>query len=267
MTESGDIITKVITQLERFNVLEITNNISSVDYIIQVDRQIKTFTPVDYWSEENEFVIKIDNNTNQILSVVERDEKYYDNKYQHNNPIISYGTGNVNNQEIYNGVGINRNAIVSYAYKYYNSYNSAYNKYDADCTNFVSQALRAGGWDMTSHWPWQKNSDDAWFSTKIRIIRDSRTWTSANSLNAFGVHHSKRLKLLSSTSKLKVGDILQVTWGYSEDKSIVDHSMIVTKVVGSKHFLTYHTENKRDVPLSKLKKDNKNSIWYPESVS
>ncbi len=32
-----------------------------------------------------------------------------------------------------------------YAHKWADSYNSAYNKYSKDCTNFVSQCLEAGG--------------------------------------------------------------------------------------------------------------------------
>jgi hypothetical protein len=38
---------------------------------------------------------------------------------------------------------LNRKSIVDYAYRYWNNYNFFYRKYERDCTNFVSQALRA----------------------------------------------------------------------------------------------------------------------------
>lgn len=35
-----------------------------------------------------------------------------------------------------------------YALKYWKNYNSKYRKFDNDCTNFISQAMDAGGWRM-----------------------------------------------------------------------------------------------------------------------
>jgi hypothetical protein len=57
----------------------------------------------------------------------------------------------------------NRKAAVTYAQKYSCNgklcRNGAYNAYENDCTNFVSQALRAGGMPLvtTTNLPWVKN--------------------------------------------------------------------------------------------------------------
>lgn len=55
---------------------------------------------------------------------------------------------------------------LKYAKKYYKNYNRAYPNYDnkgSDCTNFISQAIYAGGLDMDNIWWANKTSSSiAW---------------------------------------------------------------------------------------------------------
>ncbi len=53
--------------------------------------------------------------------------------------------------------GYNRQDARAYANRWYNDYNDQYHKYSADCANFVSQCLAAGGIPM----------NEAWYSCRI----------------------------------------------------------------------------------------------------
>lgn len=62
-------------------------------------------------------------------------------------------------------------------------------------------------------------------------------------------------QVVPSVDNLEIGDIIQMDFG---PDGVYDHSMIVTKVERTatkktEIYLTYHTEDKKDVPLSDLK--------------
>ena len=50
--------------------------------------------------------------------------------------------------------GYNYQAMMDYAYNWAYGRNSAYPNYGNDCTNFVSQAMEAGGWAETGGFRW-----------------------------------------------------------------------------------------------------------------
>jgi Putative amidase domain len=147
---------------------------------------------------------------------------------------------------------LNRTAIVNYAYTYARNYNSKYNNYDGqqaggDCTNFVSQAMRAGGWTdvagfYTLNYVW-------WFTSKWSYPSQSHTWINAHLWFTF-ISSRPRATLARNVRDLVPGDVLQADW---DRDGRIDHSMIVTKKDSFGNiYLTYHSTNTVDKPFSSL---------------
>jgi hypothetical protein len=147
---------------------------------------------------------------------------------------------------------LNRTAIVNYAYKYAKSYNSTYNDYGGqqaggDCTNFVSQAMRAGGWTdvkgfYTLNYVW-------WFTSKWNYPSQSHTWINAHLWFTF-TSSRPRAALARNVRDLVPGDVLQADW---DRDGRIDHSMIVTKKDSYGNiYLTYHSTNTVDKAFSAL---------------
>jgi len=62
-------------------------------------------------------------------------------------------------------VNYDRDAAVNYAVKYAVHENTSYIRFDADCTNFVSQALQAGGLIQEKDWKYTPGGGTAWMLT------------------------------------------------------------------------------------------------------
>ena len=146
---------------------------------------------------------------------------------------------------------IDRQAIVDYAYRYWHNYNPDYRDFNntgsrgGDCTNFVSQALRAGGWRDV--WGLDYKSTSVWWYWKWPPFQ-SWTWVNANKFFWFA-SGSGRADIVNISADLnrrftlQLGDIVQIDY---ERDGEMDHSMIVTKKDGYDIYLTYHTTLGRD---------------------
>ena len=102
--------------------------------------------------------------------------------------------------------GYNYQAMATYLEKYWSNYNPAYRSFagkGGDCTNFVSQALRAGGWADKSGW--YKSSDNWWYNE----TNQTWSWVNVDYLGTFA-RSSGRCTMLDNVWKLRVGDFLQV---------------------------------------------------------
>ncbi|QKG83893.1 amidase domain-containing protein [Kroppenstedtia pulmonis] len=141
--------------------------------------------------------------------------------------------------------GYDRAKARDYAYKWWNKRNNEeYGYYSKamggcyscwyDCTNFTSQALKAGGLKEWKSDPWWYYSDK----------KPSYSWGVANSQYK---HLEQRAKPAKSLSEVKVGDIVHGDFDHDQK---IDHSAIVTKIQNGEIYLTYHTTDKKDVPLS-----------------
>ena len=154
----------------------------------------------------------------------------------------------------------NRAKAVAYARRWASSPNPAYDEADNDCTNFVSQALLAGGWTQVS-----RTSDDSdrqektvwWYGQRsgwYRGINSSWTWANAQFFHDF-LKLSGRGKQVSDPMKLRPGDVVQI-----KDSSRVHHTMIVSQVVPASGSspgdlkLCYHTSNELDILLSEVQR-------------
>ncbi|WP_372405930.1 amidase domain-containing protein [Streptomyces luteireticuli] len=132
--------------------------------------------------------------------------------------------------------GLDYKAMAAYAEKYWKNYNPAYRKYPlgngGDCTNFVSQALKAGGW---KHAPGKAGDYGKWW---YGSDTQSDSWTGVNEWSWFA-QNSKRVKPLKNVYQMEVGDVLQADFDRDGSK---DHTMLVTyrDSLGIP-YLTYHS--------------------------
>ena len=103
-----------------------------------------------------------------------------------------------------------RKAAVAYAKKWYNKFNPKYkNMSPADCTNFVSQCLKAGGWKEKGRiiGILDQGNVDYWFYRSSYCYSD--TWSIAPDLIRFAIRND-RLRLRRKPRNAVRGDVFVV---------------------------------------------------------
>ena len=122
-----------------------------------------------------------------------------------------------------------REKAVLYAKNYWNKRNPRFFNFDklgGDCTNFISQCLFYGGFDM-------KFDNNGWFYSSLKSR--SPSWTGVNEFCNFLITNTAKNSPqgeLVQLSQIDVGDIIQMDQG----KGYFHHNMLVTKIVGEKNF-------------------------------
>ena len=151
--------------------------------------------------------------------------------------------------------GLNYAAMTTYAQKYWNNYNSAYKDFSAnggggDCTNFISQILREGGWKFVTG---LYTSGDAWW---YNALNQSYTWAGAENWSWFA---PKRTVALSRVYDMTVADVLQ----YDLTKNgTMDHTMFVQMKTTTDIYMTYHTTDHYNRPLKEILALYPAAAWY-----
>ncbi|WEP00361.1 amidase domain-containing protein [Streptomyces sp. FXJ1.172] len=149
-------------------------------------------------------------------------------------------------------------AMVAYAQKYWSHYNPDYPDYNGeadggDCTNFVSQSLKAGGW---KHVPGYTNDFHKWFGT-ADIQSDS--FVGVNEFSWFALS-SKRVTPLADVYQADLGDVIQMDFNRDGSK---DHSMIVTyRDRYGVPYVTYHSTNTYNRSVASLVASYPNAYFY-----
>lgn len=153
---------------------------------------------------------------------------------------------------------LDRPAIVNYAYTYWDDYNLAYRDFSPqDCTNFVSQAVRDGGWTDVPGW---YRSTSAWW---YNWLNQSWTWINPHYWFWF-TYNRPRGTLVASFSDLEPADILQMDF---DRDGYLDHSMIVTYKDGSGTiYLTYHSTDTLNRSIWDIYNDNPDANYYGWSL-
>ena len=142
-----------------------------------------------------------------------------------------------------------RVAAASYALRYSQKYNLEWPEYNGeDCTNFVSQALSAGGWMMIAYYGGRDTR--AWYSGKRPTTWHSWTWSNVQAFAEFLGRGSRARRC--RISELQIGDVVQL-----KDYNIIHHTMIVTGVLPdslrrTSPFVTYHTRDVTQKPLNTI---------------
>ncbi|MBW5425022.1 hypothetical protein GKQ77_26270 [Streptomyces sp. BG9H] len=147
-------------------------------------------------------------------------------------------------------------AMARYAERYWRSYNPAYRKFNGaggDCTNFVSQALKAGGW---KHVPGSAHDYRNWWYDRAS---QSTSWVGVNEWAWFTLSN-RRAPNLSSVYKLDVGDVLQVDFDKNGSK---DHTMLVTyRDRRGMPYLTYHSTDTVRRSLASVLASSPNARYF-----
>ncbi|MCI0639296.1 MAG: amidase domain-containing protein [Gemmataceae bacterium] len=187
-------------------------NYESLDHFEEYDEQNDTGIPI-----KNKDLIQV----GDILLWV---PWFYDYKKQPRNPPAGPGQPSVGPAKpaVYN-----RQAAAEYARRWAKSHNPRFGRAAHDSTNFVSQALLAGGWPMLRRTPDSSDNGDrqVWWhgerQSRRRGIPSSRTWKFPRALQDFLVL-SGRGRVSNRLPQL--GDVIQIQGPSGE----IFHSMMVT---------------------------------------
>jgi hypothetical protein len=156
------------------------------------------------------------------------------------------------------GAALDYKAMATYAEKYWRNYNPEYPDYNGqgaggDCTNFVSQSLKAGGW---KHVPGYVYDYTKWFGN---ASIQSHSFVGVNEWSWFA-QNSKRTTPLTNVYQLAVGDVLQVDFDKDGSK---DHTMIVTyRSPSGVPYVTYHSNNTFRRSVASIVASYPNAAYY-----
>ncbi|HET8683661.1 MAG TPA: amidase domain-containing protein [Micromonosporaceae bacterium] len=155
-------------------------------------------------------------------------------------------------------VSYNYTAMAAYAERYWYYYNTSYRNFNnsgnqgGDCTNFVSQIMRAGGWADDTGWyrdPW-----NWWYNS----LNQTWSWINVGYWFQFAAQYSRRTYILSNVWYMGLADVLQAD--FSSD-GVKDHSMTVS-YVGDQPYLTYHSDNTYRRSLSSILATSPTGTWW-----
>jgi hypothetical protein len=131
--------------------------------------------------------------------------------------------------------------------------NTDFHSYDNDCTNFVSQALHAGGWPGSGGTNFLNYKDDhRWAHDVGNVFKylDTYSWVSAKHLANYTVL-SERTDPLIYLWDGQVGDILFTDWDPDNTPDgTIDHAMMVTSRTHGEPFISQHSNWRSNIPLS-----------------
>lgn len=144
----------------------------------------------------------------------------------------------------------NRKLAVEYALRWATSSNDQYYNYindGGDCTNFVSQVLRAGGIEFVGSKA-TATSVKSWFYYSANLPNRSSTWTAAQPFHLhFGsgskrIYRYKEYKIVDALNNwdeiymnLLPGDIVQ----YSRQNNITFHSQAITESINDRRAIYF----------------------------
>lgn len=151
--------------------------------------------------------------------------------------------------------GYNYTAMANYLEKYWKNYNTSYRDFSGkggDCTNFVSQALRAGGWKDKSGY--YKNSNYWWYNS----LNQTYSWINVEYLGSFA-RSSGRCTMLDNVWNLRKGDFLQVK---AKNSSTKTHSMMVSYFKNGTPYFTYHSSNRYRRSMNQVLLDWPGGTYY-----
>lgn len=131
-----------------------------------------------------------------------------------------------------------RRAAVQYAEYWWNSYNSEFQHFTVDCTNFVSQCLLAGGAPMRG----MPVRDQGWW---YKGENWSFSWAVAHSLRWYlsGLAEGLQAKEVFSASELLPGDV--ICYDFQGDGRWDHTTIVVVKDTNNEPLVNAHTDNSR----------------------
>jgi hypothetical protein len=187
---------------------------------------------------------------------------------------------NISEQSLFKIAGpYDRNEAVRYAYKHVDNYNTMYpdlNLLGGDCTNFVSQVMKAGGKSLRLSWySFRKNMRylkpaSIWQLNYSWALADPSPWISAKE---FEIFWGRRLDNETFSASYVAnnqsiifwkpyyrGDVIQILkkryWWYE-----AYHTMVITSYINQDFGMTYHTIDDKDRLLNNIAEQYNNSNY------
>jgi hypothetical protein len=157
----------------------------------------------------------------------------------------------------------NRQAAADYALRWALVRNPAFRDFSnsgGNCTNFISQAMDAGGWTHVTGF--YTNANHWWYNS----LNQTRSWVNVNQWHDFASVHSRRTSMLTNPRSLWVGEVLQMSWDGSTNKN---HTAIVTHRTSSDIYLSQNTTDRRNISFTQyllLVGGHPNIRWFPHLV-
>lgn len=141
-------------------------------------------------------------------------------------------------EEDYSRFQYSRVEAVRYAERWWNDYNPDYKKFENNCTNFVSQCLRAGGAPMKGH---PNRNKGWWYQNK----NWSLSWAVAHSLRWYlsGSTTGLRAKEVSKPEDLTKGDV--ICYDFDGDGRWQHTTIVVAKDGSNMPLVNAQTTNSR----------------------
>lgn len=132
----------------------------------------------------------------------------------------------------------NRIEAVKYAERWWNSYNPQYRHFHVDCTNYVSQCLRAGGAPMRGY---PNRSNGWWFQND----NWSYSWSVAHALRWYLGSSEQGLtaKEVDKVQQLEPGDV--ICYDFDGDGKWQHTTFVVAKDDNGMPLVNAHTTNSR----------------------
>ncbi len=154
----------------------------------------------------------------------------------------------------------NRSRAVSYARQWAYSHNWRYRRQPLDCTNFISQCLKAGNWFYVG-WghPGSRANLNQWWYT---WFTQTYTWVNANDWSIFTLRRPRGVRIPFARN-LKLGDIVQIDYTRN---GVMNHSLIVTKKVGNEVYVSAHTQARLDKKLADIERSYSSATFHYVSI-
>ncbi len=155
--------------------------------------------------------------------------------------------------------GYNNTAAVSYAQKYAMSPNPSYASFPADCTNFSSQCLYAGG--IKQHIGTSGN-EDCWFYKNIN--NRSSTWAGVKEFQRYVTGSVSKIDVtLSSFNSVVPGDMIHLT----NSSGAATHALVITGAVQGANgrsdlLVCAHTTNRLNASLDYYYRSNSKVFYH-----
>ncbi|GAA0490124.1 amidase domain-containing protein [Salinibacillus aidingensis] len=132
-----------------------------------------------------------------------------------------------------------RRAAVRYAERWWNDYNPDYQKFEVDCTNYISQCLRAGGAPM---WGSPNRSRGWWYSGN----NWSYSWSVAHAFRWYlsGSDQGLTAKEMENATDLMPGDV--ICYDFEGDGKWNHTTIVVAKDGNGEPLVNAHTANSRN---------------------
>lgn len=219
-----------------------------VEYII--DSQNQSFQPS---TRSNQNEVNLQNKDKTVAQI--REESIAEEEQLQSNTD--------NSSKISNRIaGYNPTAAKNYAHKWAYSKNNDYNYYGSnggDCTNFVSQCLYAGGLKETK--PSRKpngimGTTSYWYSDKPNV---STPWIRVSDFHSYWAPKVPDANYQGDTTVSRngnIGDVVQFRYAGTLKRW---HTMIITKKDKNQVYLSGHTTNRKDYPISAY--DDNSNDW------